>query len=277
MGSRTISKPQMLMSVATKIAVQMNAKMGGEVWAVEVPLKKLMVVGFDSHHDSSSKGQSVGGFVASMNRTLTRYYSRPTRQHSHMELADGLKTCMMAALKEWKDKNDNQFPEKIIFYRDGVGDGQLEAVSKHELGQIMAAFRAVSPDYDPKWACVVVKKQINQRFITQQGSQFANPPPGTIIDSDVTKPEWYDFFLVPQSVRQGAVTPTSFNVIWDNTGMKPDHMQRITYKLTHLYYNWPGTIRVPAPCQYAHKMAFLVGQSIHKDPSLELGHKLFYL
>ena len=53
----------------------------------------------------------------------------------------------------------------------------------------------------------------------------------------------YDFFLVPQSVRQGAVTPTSFNVIWDNTGMKPDHMQRITYKLTHLYYNWPGTIR----------------------------------
>merc|ERR1719334_1772844 len=231
----------------------MNAKMGGKVWAVEVPLKKLMVVGFDSHHDSSSKGQSVGGFVASMNRTLTRYYSRPTRQHSHMELADGLKTCMMAALKEWKDKNDNQFPEKIIFYRDGVGDGQLEAVSKHEL------------------------EQINQRFITQQGSQFANPPPGTIIDSDVTKPEWYDFFLVPQSVRQGAVTPTSFNVIWDNTGMKPDHMQRITYKLTHLYYNWPGTIRVPAPCQYAHKMAFLVGQSIHKDPSLELGHKLFYL
>ena len=83
----------------------------------------------------------MGGFVASMNRTLTRYYSRPTRQHSHMELADGLKTCMMAALKEWKDKNDNQFPEKIIFYRDGVGDGQLEAVSKHELGQIMAAFR----------------------------------------------------------------------------------------------------------------------------------------
>ena len=24
---------------------------------------------------------------------------------------------------------------------------------------------------------------------------------------------------------------------------------RLTYKLTHMYYNWPGTIRVPAPCQ----------------------------
>lgn len=38
----------------------------------------------------------------------------------------------------------------------------------------------------------------------------------------------------------------------------------LTYKMCHLYYNWPGTIRVPAPCQYAHKIAFLVGQSIHK-------------
>lgn len=26
-------------------------------------------------------------------------------------------------------------------------------------------------------------------------------------------------------------------------------ISRFTYKLTHMYYNWPGTIRVPAPCQ----------------------------
>jgi hypothetical protein len=49
----------------------------------------------------------------------------------------------------------------------------------------------------------------------------------------------YDFFLVSQSVRQGTVTPTHYNIIHDTTGLKPDHMQRLTYKLTHLYYNWP--------------------------------------
>ena len=32
-------------------------------------------------------------------------------------------------------------------------------------------------------------------------------------------------------------------------------MQALTYKLTHLYYNWPGTVRVPAVCQYAHKVS----------------------
>lgn len=35
-------------------------------------LKKTMVIGIDCYHDSSTKGRSVGGFVASMNQTLTK-------------------------------------------------------------------------------------------------------------------------------------------------------------------------------------------------------------
>ena len=38
-----------------------------------------------------------------------------------------------------------------------------------------------------------------------------------------------------------------------------------------------GIIRVPAPCQYAHKLAFLVGQSIHREPNLSLCNCLYYL
>lgn len=35
---RTISKKQMLMSVCTKIGIQINVKLGGEAWAVEIPV-----------------------------------------------------------------------------------------------------------------------------------------------------------------------------------------------------------------------------------------------
>ena len=73
----------------------------------------------------------------------------------------------------------------------------------------------------------------------------------------------YDFFLVSQSVNQGTVNPTSYNVVKDTSGLLPKHIQALTYKLTHLYYNWPGTVRVPAPCQYAHKLAFLVSNDLH--------------
>jgi hypothetical protein len=36
-----------------------------------------------------------------------------------------------------------------------------------------------------------------------------------------TLPERYDFFLVSQSVRQGTVNPTSYNVIHDESGWSP--------------------------------------------------------
>jgi len=128
-----------------------------------------------------------------------------------------------------------------------------------------------------KWAFVIVTKRINTRMFARQGNDLTNPTPGTVADTEVTRPERYDFYLVSQSVRQGTVTPVSFNVVWDNSGLKPDHIQRLSYKLTHLYFNWPGTIRVPAPCQYAHKLAFLIGQNVHRDPHPDLAHNLFYL
>lgn len=77
--------------------------------------------------------------------------------------------------------------------------------------------------------------------------------------------------------------------------LKVDHMQRLTHKLCHLYYkyvvvvyfcfslmnlflfSWPGTIRVPGVCQYAHKLAFLAAQSLHSQPHESLADKLFYL
>ncbi len=86
-----------------------------------------------------------------------------------------------------------------------------------------------------------------------------------------------DFFLVSQHVNQGTVNPTHYVVVFDNSGWNMDKLQRLTYKMTYLYYNWPGTIRVPAPCQYAHKLAYLVGQNIRKDPDPHLTDRLFFL
>jgi aubergine len=120
---------------------------------------------------------------------------------------------------------------------------------------------------------IIVSKRINTRIFTNN----RNPVPGTVIDDVITLPERYDFFLVSQSVRQGTVSPTSYNVILDEWGMPPDQVQLLTYRYCHLYYNWTGSIRVPAMCQYAHKLAFLVGQHIHQSPSNHLENRLYFL
>lgn len=38
--SKTLQKPGQLMSVATKVGIQINAKLGGEIWGVAIPVRK---------------------------------------------------------------------------------------------------------------------------------------------------------------------------------------------------------------------------------------------
>ncbi|KAJ3610165.1 hypothetical protein NHX12_022259 [Muraenolepis orangiensis] len=272
----TLSRVQQLMTVATKIALQMVCKMGGELWSVEMPLKQLMIVGIDCYHDTVSGKRSIGALVASLNQGMSRWYSKCVLQDKGQEIMDGLKMALVGALKDYL-KFNNSLPSRIMVYRDGVGDGMLQSVVNYEVPQIIESLKSLGEDYMPKLTVVVVKKRVSSRFFAHMDGKVANPPPGTVIDTDVTRPEWYDFYIVSQEVRIGSVSPTHYNVVYDTSGLKPDHMQRLTYKLCHMYYNWQGTIAVPAPCLYAHKLAFLVGQSIHRQPSPELDDYLFYL
>ena len=110
-----------------------------------------------------------------------------------------------------------------------------------------------------------------------QGSTLKNVAPGTVADLEVTRRSYYDFYLVPQTANRGTVTPTHYIVLYDNLKMDVDKVQKLSYKLCHLYYNWPGTIRVPAPCQYAHKIAYLIGQNVQMEAHESLANRLYYL
>eukprot|EP00095_Tigriopus_kingsejongensis_P009109 maker-scaffold150_size309978-snap-gene-1.13 protein:Tk09109 transcript:maker-scaffold150_size309978-snap-gene-1.13-mRNA-1 annotation:"giwi protein" len=275
MRKATLTKSKGLMSIATKVAIQMAAKLGAEPWGVVSMPKDTMVVGYDSYHDTASKGKSVGAVVASLNNDMTRYTSSCEFHANNEELLDHMRGSFFKAIQAYKAANGN-LPSRIIVYRDGVGDGQIEYVKEGEITGIKAVFEQFN--FNPKLTFVIVSKRINARFFKPLAQGKAtNPPSGTIIDDVVTLPERYDFFLISQSVRQGTVNPTSYNVIQDESGWSPDNLQRLTYKLCHLYFNWPGTVRVPAPCQYAHKMAYLVGESIHKAPNPQLANLLYYL
>lgn len=56
-----------------------------------------------------------------------QYYSRVTFQGPGQELVDGLKLCMSESLKKYFEFN-RYLPERIIVYRDGVGDGMLQVL-----------------------------------------------------------------------------------------------------------------------------------------------------
>lgn len=273
--AKTISRPDKLRSVTQKIALQINCKLGGELWGLDIPMSNLMVVGIDVYHDASRNKRSIAGFVASTNKMCSRWYSKTVLQMPGQELIDGLKLCLTSSIRKYHEVN-HVFPEKIVVFRDGVGDGDLGYID-HEVQQLQQCFGNFGGEYTPKLSVVIVQKRINARIFLKNQRNFDNPPPGTIVDHTITRRDKFDFFIVSQHVRQGTVSPTHYICVHDSIGMKADHLQRLSYKMTHLYYNWPGTVRVPAPCQYAHKLAYLVGQNIHKEPSAELSDRLFFL
>ncbi|XP_042332400.1 piwi-like protein 2 [Sceloporus undulatus] len=275
-NARTIAtQPNKLRSIAQKILLQINCKLGGELWGVDIPLKQLMMIGMDVYHDPGRGKRSVVGFVASINHTLTRWYSRVVFQMPHQEIVDSLKVCMVGALQKFHEVN-HCLPEKIVVYRDGVSDGQLKMVESYEIPQLQKCFEAFE-NYNPKMVVFVVQKKISTNIYSAATDHFTTPSPGTVVDHVITSRDWVDFYLIAHSARQGCGIPTHYVCVINTANLSPDHMQRLTFKLCHMYWNWPGTIRVPAPCKYAHKLAFLSGQVLHHEPAIELCDKLFFL
>ncbi|XP_015783303.1 piwi-like protein 1 [Tetranychus urticae] len=276
--TRVLSNKKNLMSVATKILIQMSTKLGAEPWGIHIPPKGCMIVGYDTYHDSDRRGYSVGGFVSTSNATATSWFSRTSYHQNREELCANFAANLKAGIKNWIAKNKGSWPEKIIIYRDGVSEGQIPYVYNVEMKQMQKVL-SERPELAKTHFCfIIVTKRVNARFFHNYGErQLQNPPPGTKIDSLITRKERYDFYLISQSVRQGTVNPTMYNIIADNSGWRAIHHQQLAYKLCHLYYNWAGTITVPAPCQYAHKLALLTGTALHREHSTELSNTLFFL
>ncbi|KAJ2950021.1 hypothetical protein O0L34_g11358 [Tuta absoluta] len=264
------------MSIATKIAIQINCKLGGAPWSVEVPLPTLMVIGYDVCHDTRAKDKSFGAFVATLDKQMTHYYSTVNAHTSGEELSAHMGINIATAVRKYRERN-NVLPGRIFIYRDGVGDGQIPYVHSHEVEEIKKQLETLYQGEPVKLAFIIVSKRINTRIFVDRGRSGDNPRPGTIIDDVITLPERYDFYLVSQNVREGTIAPTSYNVIYDTTSLHPDRIQRLTYKLTHMYFNNSCAVRVPSVCQYAHKLAFLAANSLHNQPHYTLNETLYFL
>jgi hypothetical protein len=66
------------------------------------------------------------------------------------------------------------------------------------------------------------------------------------------------------------VLPTHFYVPKNDSCLKRADIHQLTYALCYYYFNWAGSIKVPAPVQYAHKIAeFFTNINAHKKKAVE--------
>lgn len=210
--------------------------------------------------------------VATVDQKLTRYFSSITLYHNTEELAEQICIGVSKALQAYRAYNKS-LPMYLVIYRDGVSEGQVSQVFEYEVESLKKKLEELYYGPNFKMIFIIVSKRVNTRFFCNRRS----PPAGTVVDDVVTSPFKYDFFIVSQQVREGTVSPTSYSIISDNTGLDPDIIQNVTYKMTHMYYNCSSTVRVPAPCHYAQKLSFLVGRFLHRPPDTQLENRLYFL
>jgi len=303
---------KMLKPIAGNIFKQIMAKLGHILWKVDlkqqiknpaVSSQPTMFVGVDVCHDkkqktafskSKSGSSSTVGFTASFNESFTSFHSYVSFQSKGEEFVSASKKLMMEALQAFKAKK-KIYPMNVIVYRDGVGNAQLDSFVRHEIKEYVEAFKYLNINPVPKLTVVIVQKRLSVRFFDtcdiwngankcrfsfkcNGDQQYHSPLPGSIVDSGVTSPLFSDFFLVPSVAPPGATArPTRFVVVKDECGFNSDDLQNLTNQMCYLYYGWQGPIRVPSPCMYAHKIAYLFGKHLNGDPNPAINGNLFYL
>lgn len=109
---------------------------------------------------------------------------------------------------------------------------------------------------------IMVNKKIKTKLVVEANGRPSNPRPGCLVDHTITGRESYDFYMVCAESRQGVPTPTHFSILVNEIGdqLKPEVIQKLCFKLCYTFYNWGGSVKVPAPIKYADRLANVIGE-----------------
>ena len=128
-----------IMSICSKILLQINAKLGGISYKTiqdkSINDRKIMVVGVDSSH---VKGKGTGvAMVATINDSFTNFYNKEEiikEKNNKEQLQYCVRSFIDEAINVYKKEN-NEAPSNIIIYRQGVSLQQKEFL-KTEIAEI---------------------------------------------------------------------------------------------------------------------------------------------
>ncbi|XP_077248024.1 protein argonaute 10-like [Tasmannia lanceolata] len=268
------------------VSLKINVKMGGrntvlmDAISWRIPLVSdipTIIFGADVTHPENGEDSSpsIAAVVASQDwPEVTKYAGLVCAQAHRQELIQDL-------YKTWHDpvrgtvsggmirdllvsfrKATGQKPQRIIFYRDGVSEGQFYQVLLYELDAIRKACASLEPNYQPPVTFVVVQKRHHTRLFASDHrdrssiDKSGNILPGTVVDSKICHPTEFDFYLCSHAGIQGTSRPAHYHVLWDENNFTADGLQTLTNNLCYTYARCTRSVSVVPPAYYAHLAAF---------------------
>ncbi|KAL3529418.1 hypothetical protein ACH5RR_008740 [Cinchona calisaya] len=268
------------------VALKINVKVGGrntvlvDALSRRIPLvsdRPTIIFGADvTHpHPGEDSSPSIAAVVASQDwPEVTKYAGLVSAQAHRQELIQDL-------FKTWQDptrgtvtggmikellisfrRATGQKPQRIIFYRDGVSEGQFYQVLLYELDAIRRACASLESNYQPPVTFVVVQKRHHTRLFANNHNdrnavdRSGNILPGTVVDSKICHPTEFDFYLCSHAGIQGTSRPAHYHVLWDENNFTADGLQSLTNNLCYTYARCTRSVSIVPPAYYAHLAAF---------------------
>ncbi|KAL3282466.1 hypothetical protein HHI36_005650 [Cryptolaemus montrouzieri] len=267
-------------STVNNILLKVNSKLNGTNHFLHnrpsILDEPCMIMGADVTHPSpdSQNIPSVAAVTASHDSKAFCYNIACRLQSPKTEIIADLKQITREHLFYFYDKNRGQKPRRIVFFRDGVSEGQFKEVLIQEVRAIRDACMSLEAGYQPKITFLVVQKRHHTRFFpkNQRDSEDRNfnVPAGTCVDTNITNPNMQDFYLVSHASIQGVAKPTKYCTLHDDNEMTNDDIEELTYHLCHLFTRCNRSVSYPAPTYYAHLAAARAKVYIEND-ALDLG------
>ncbi|XP_060174066.1 protein argonaute 5 isoform X2 [Lycium barbarum] len=207
------------------LALKINVKVGGINSVLEQAVQgripfltdmPTIVFGADVTHPQPGEDSSpsIAAVVASMDwPAVTKYRGLVSAQPHRKEIIMDLYTekedpkkgvvrggMIIEMLKAFR-RSTNLKPGRIIFYRDGVSEGQFNQVLLEEMDAIRKACNSLEEGYLPRVTFVVVQKRHHTRLFPANHNdrnltdKSGNILPGTVVDTKICHPTEFDFYL----------------------------------------------------------------------------------
>ncbi|PWA99478.1 PAZ domain-containing protein [Artemisia annua] len=283
-------KPQNVVKLSNRffenVAMKINVKVRGRNTILSATLngrlpyvteRPTIIFGADVTHPSPGEDSSpsIAGVVASMDWPLvTKYKALISAQPHRQEIISDLYTTsndpergvihgglIRELLISFKHSTGHK-PHRIIFYRDGVSEGQFNEVLLNEMVKIREACLSLEENYMPPVTFIVVQKRHHTRFFPLNYSDRAstdasdNILPGTVVDTKICHPTEFDFYLCSHAGIKGTSRPTHYHVLFDENQFTADGLQLLTNSLCYTYQRCTRSVSVVPPAYYAHLAAF---------------------
>ncbi|WWC86888.1 uncharacterized protein L201_001767 [Kwoniella dendrophila CBS 6074] len=272
--SQKIKSDRGLDQYCGNVAMKIHAKLGGITHQVAHNIEKnTMMIGADVGHPPP-KGDliqpSIAVSVCATNGENNKFSPAIRLQEGRVEIIQDLESMVYDHIVTF-EKNNKAKPEKILFFRDGVSEGQYAHCVQYEVDAIKRAARRFGK-YMPKITFVICAKRHAMRFFASNDGdkdRTGNLPPGTIVDSKVTSPMVHDFYLQAHAGLQGTARPTHYVVVADENKYTADKLQKLVNDLCYTYARATRSVSLVPVAYYADIVAEKVRDWVYTDDSTE--------